>query len=145
MTSQRHATPWERRLYIIPKKKLKLIYIRIDRNYFLPGFTWCRGHKYGLVIPCDPSWFVIFICHFRFVYIWLEFDFEVNRYKLIQTLFAMILKNTTRGHKYKIYKKQCRTNIRKYNFSQRVVDTWNSLPAKVIESKLILNLIITKQ
>ena len=40
--------------------------------------------------------------------------------------------NTTRGHKHKIYKKQCRTNIRKYSFSQRVVDTWNSLPAKVI-------------
>jgi hypothetical protein len=29
---------------------------------------------------------------------------------------------------------QCRTNIRKYSFSQRVVDTSNSLPAKVIES-----------
>jgi hypothetical protein len=39
--------------------------------------------------------------------------------------------NTTRGHKHKIYKKHCRTNIRKYSFSQRVVDTWNSLPAKV--------------
>jgi hypothetical protein len=39
--------------------------------------------------------------------------------------------NTTRGHKHKIYKKQCRTNIRKYSFLQRVVDTWNSLPAKV--------------
>ena len=26
--------------------------------------------------------------------------------------------NTTRGHKHKIYKKQCRTNIRKYSFSQ---------------------------
>ena len=32
---------------------------------------------------------------------------------------------TTRGHKHKIYKKQCRINIRKYSFSQRVVDTWN--------------------
>jgi hypothetical protein len=45
--------------------------------------------------------------------------------------------NTTKGHKHKIYKKQCRTNIRKYNFSQRVVDTWNSLPAKVIESNTV--------
>ena len=45
--------------------------------------------------------------------------------------------NTTRGHKHKIYKKQCRTNIRKYSFSQRVVDTWNSLPAKVIESNTV--------
>ena len=45
--------------------------------------------------------------------------------------------NTTRGHKHKIYKKNCRTNIRKYSFSQRVVDTWNSLPAKVIESNTV--------
>ena len=45
--------------------------------------------------------------------------------------------NTTRGHKHKIYKKQCRTNIRKYSFSQWVVDTWNSLPAKVIESNTV--------
>jgi hypothetical protein len=45
--------------------------------------------------------------------------------------------NTTRGHKHTIYKKQCRTNIRKYSFSQRVVDTWNSLPAKVIESNTV--------
>ena len=45
--------------------------------------------------------------------------------------------NTTRGHKHKIYKKQSRTNIRKYSFSQRVVDTWNSLPAKVIESNTV--------
>lgn len=34
--------------------------------------------------------------------------------------------NTTRGHKHKIYMRQCRTNIRKYRFSPRVVDTWNS-------------------
>jgi hypothetical protein len=46
-------------------------------------------------------------------------------------------KNTTAGHKHKIYKKRCRTNIRKYSFSQRVVDTWNSLPAKVIESNTV--------
>jgi hypothetical protein len=39
--------------------------------------------------------------------------------------------NTTRGHKH------CRTNIRKYSFSQRVVDTWNSLPEKVIESNTV--------
>ena len=45
--------------------------------------------------------------------------------------------NTTRGHKHKIYKKQCRTNIRKYSFLQRVVDTWNSLPVNVIESNTV--------
>jgi hypothetical protein len=39
--------------------------------------------------------------------------------------------------KHKIYKKQWGTNIRKYSFSQRVVDTWNSFPAKVIESNTV--------
>ena len=25
--------------------------------HVLPGFTWCRGHKFGLVNPYNPSWF----------------------------------------------------------------------------------------
>jgi hypothetical protein len=41
-------------------------------------------------------------------------------------------KTNTRGHKPKIFKKHCRTNRRKYSFSQRVVDHWNSLPDKVV-------------
>ena len=44
----------------------------------------------------------------------------------------------TREHKHKIYKKKhSRTNIRKYSFSQRVVDIWNKLPANVVESKTV--------
>ena len=39
-----------------------------------------------------------------------------------------ISRTATRGHNQKIYKKNCRTNIRKYSFSQRIVDMWNSLP-----------------
>lgn len=38
---------------------------------------------------------------------------------------------TTRGHSKKLYKKNCRTNVRKYSFSQRIVDEWNKLPKKV--------------
>ena len=41
----------------------------------------------------------------------------------------------TREHKHK--KNHSRTNIRKYSFSQRVVDTWNKLPANVVESKTV--------
>jgi hypothetical protein len=41
----------------------------------------------------------------------------------------------TRGHKHKIYKKHSRIHIRKYSFSQRVVDTWNKLPANVVDSR----------
>ena len=62
----------------IYKKITFMIYNDFIKYEDLP--TWCRGHKFGLVSPCDPSWFVISICHFRFVYIWLEFDFEVWSY-----------------------------------------------------------------
>ena len=48
-----------------------------------------------------------------------------------------ISRTATRGHNQKIYKKNCRTNIRKYTFSQRIVDMWNSLPKQVIETKTI--------
>ena len=26
-----------------------------DNINILPGFTWCRGHIFGLDCPCDPS------------------------------------------------------------------------------------------
>ena len=38
----------------------------------------------------------------------------------------LISRTATRGHNQKIYKKNSRTNIRKYSFSQRIVDMWNS-------------------
>ena len=50
---------------------------------------------------------------------------------------------TTRGHSKKLYKKNCRTNVRKYSFSQRVVDEWNKIPKKVINSKTINTLFIS--
>ena len=36
-------------------------------------------------------------------------------------------RDTSRGHQYKIFKQHCRLNIRKYFFSQRVIEEWNSL------------------
>ena len=41
----------------------------------------------------------------------------------------------TRGHKYKIKKQRPRTNLKKFSFSHRVVDTWNALPANVVEAQ----------
>ena len=46
-------------------------------------------------------------------------------------------RTATRGHNQKIYTKNSRTNIRKYSFSQRIVDMWNSLPKQVIETKTV--------
>ena len=39
-----------------------------------------------------------------------------------------------RGHKYKIVKKHCNLDIRKNFFSFRVINFWNELPEKVVES-----------
>ena len=36
---------------------------------------------------------------------------------------------STRGHSFKIYKRYCRVDSRKYFFSERVIQPWNSLPA----------------
>ena len=50
-----------------------------------------------------------------------------------------ISRTATRSHNQKMYKKNCRTNIIKYSFSQRIVDMWNSLPKQVlvIETKTV--------
>lgn len=37
-----------------------------------------------------------------------------------------------KGHQYKIYKQRARLDVRKYTFSQRVVNVWNSLPNEAI-------------
>ena len=42
--------------------------------------------------------------------------------------------NRTRGHFLKIKKKQCRLDVRKNFFTNRVVDPWNKLPEHVISS-----------
>ena len=36
--------------------------------------------------------------------------------------------STTRGHKAALFKEQCRLDMRKYSFSQRVINEWNKLP-----------------
>jgi hypothetical protein len=59
----------------------------------------------------------------------------------IDTIFPKNDTATTRGHKYKIYNlKHCRTNRRKYNFSQRVVAHWNALPESVIDATSVNSL-----
>jgi hypothetical protein len=53
----------------------------------------------------------------------------IETYKILNNIdkvqYEQILplnQTTTRGHSKKLYKKNCRTNVRKYSFSQRVVD-----------------------
>ena len=39
-----------------------------------------------------------------------------------------------RGHSLKIRKERARLDIRKYFFSQRIVNVWNSLPQQVVDA-----------
>ena len=41
------------------------------------------------------------------------------------------------GHHMKLQKKSSRTDIRKFFFSNRVVNSWNALPAEVVESSTV--------
>ena len=41
---------------------------------------------------------------------------------------------TTRGHDLKLSKPRANTNLKKYFFTHRVIDTWNSLPNSVIKA-----------
>ena len=43
--------------------------------------------------------------------------------------FAYIPLHTTRGHDYKLFMPNCKTDCRKFFFSNRVLDAWNKLPA----------------
>ena len=42
-----------------------------------------------------------------------------------------------RGHPYKLVKNRARLDIRKYFFSNRVVNTWNSLPENVVMAETV--------
>ena len=48
--------------------------------------------------------------------------------------FLTMNSRETRGHGKKIMKQPSRLNLRKFSFSHRVVDDWNSLPSKGVEA-----------
>ena len=43
----------------------------------------------------------------------------------VMDLFQFSMDTTTRGHNHKLIKSSIRTDVRKYFFSQRVVNDWN--------------------
>jgi hypothetical protein len=53
--------------------------------------------------------------------------------------FTKAISTTTRGYKHKLFKKRLSKglNLRKYFFSQRVVDRWNGLPPNVTDAESI--------
>ena len=48
--------------------------------------------------------------------------------------FSRVVESKTRGHNFKLKKPNCRLDLRKFAFSHRVVDEWNSLPDGVVNS-----------
>ena len=43
----------------------------------------------------------------------------------------------SRGHKFMLFKKRFLTNLGKFSFGNRVVNTWNILPDNVVQSGTI--------
>ena len=66
----------------------------------------------------------------------------VELFKIIHNLsplnfddfFPFAEHNSTRGHQYKLAKKYCHLDCRKYFFVNRVVNVWNALPDEIVSS-----------
>ncbi len=44
----------------------------------------------------------------------------------------------TRGHRYKLKKERCNTRLRQFFFTERIINTWNSLPSTIVEAPSVL-------
>ena len=55
----------------------------------------------------------------------------------VLTLNLLLIQAQTRGNKYKIFQDHVKYSLRKYFFSNRVIQTWNSLPDFVAASGTI--------
>ena len=50
--------------------------------------------------------------------------------------FTLAEHRRTRGHAFKLCKSRSRLDVRKYFFSQRIVETWNKLPKDVVNAEI---------
>ena len=55
--------------------------------------------------------------------------------EVTEGIFDLDPNTRTRGHNKKIKKKFCKINLRKFSFTNRIVDIWNTLPQSVIDAK----------
>jgi len=67
-----------------------------------------------------------------------HFMLLVNRkYDINPELFFQLDEGDRRGHDQKLFKKTFRLNVRKYAFSNRVIDNWNLLSANCVNCSAI--------
>ena len=57
----------------------------------------------------------------------LTFFFKINESKI------------TRGHNFTLVKKQSRLDIRKFSFSQRIINVWNTLSVECVRASSVSN------
>ena len=54
---------------------------------------------------------------------------------LDESAFFTRLNSSTRGHAMKLFKESVRKDTLKYSFGNRVINMWNKLPEKVVNSE----------
>jgi len=55
-----------------------------------------------------------------------------EKYNFSHDLFFKLDKDGRRGHEHKLFKKRFRLGMKKFSFSNRIVDKWNSLSALLL-------------
>ena len=63
----------------------------------------------------------------------------LNKNKSYEYFLKLNTDSRTRCHNYKLYKSSCRVDIRKFTFSRRVVDIWNSLDTETVNARSLNN------
>ena len=63
----------------------------------------------------------------------------LNGYENIESNIVFEIKESkiTRGHNYKLVKKQSRLDVRKYSFSQRTINVWNNLSTDCVHASSV--------
>ena len=70
----------------------------------------------------------------------------IMMYKILQGIvhlrkdhFFIMNTNPTRTNGLKIYKHHCNKTLRRYSFSQRIIDHWNRLPSEIVNALNLLS------
>ena len=63
----------------------------------------------------------------------------LNGYENIESniFFEIRERKITRGHNFKLVKKQSRLDVRKYSFSQRTINVWNTLSTDCVHASSV--------